>query len=121
MSRIVSKANPVLRHTVHELRRAARAHDAPIWATVADRLERPRHAGKPVNVGHLQRLAAEQEAVVVAGKLLAAGPLTKPLTVGAFSFSVEARSKIRAAGGTALTIAELLKAHPDGAGVRIIA
>lgn len=113
--------NPELHRVVVELRRAAHAHDAPIWGAVADRLERSRHQVTPLNVGQLDRVAAAEETVIVPGKLLADGPLSKPLTVAALAYSAEARSKVHAAGGTALTISELLKAKPDGAGVRLLA
>jgi large subunit ribosomal protein L18e len=112
--------NPELHRVVVELRRAAHAHDAPVWDSVADLLERTRHKVTPVNVGHLERVTEAEQTVVIPGKLLADGPLSKPLTVAALSYSPEARSKVHAAGGTALTISELLKAKPDGAGVRLL-
>jgi large subunit ribosomal protein L18e len=121
MARPIPKENPELVRLVVELRRAARSHGAPIWASVADRLERPRHLRNPLNVGHLDRLAAANDTVVVPGKLLAEGPLSKRLTVAAFAYSAEARMKIHAAGGTALTLHDLLKTKPDGAGVRLLA
>jgi large subunit ribosomal protein L18e len=103
-----------------ELRRAAKAHSAPIWATVADELCRARHQVDPVNVGQLERLLEAKETVVVPGKLLAEGRLTKPLTVAAYHYSTTARTKIHEAGGEALTLMELVKARPDGAGVRLV-
>jgi len=115
------KDNPELVRVLVELRKAARAHAAPIWAAVAERLERPRHQVVPVNVGQLARTTAADETVAIAGKLLADGRLDKRLTVGAFGFSAEARGKIRAAGGSALSLSELVKAHPDGSGVRLLA
>ncbi len=121
MPRPIRKQNPQLAHVVIELRRAARAHQAPVWSAVADRLERARHQVAPLNVGQLERLAAADETVVVPGKLLADGPLSKKLTVAAFSYSTEARAKIHAAGGAALSLSELLHARPDGAGVRLLA
>ena len=121
MARPIAKENPELVHLLVELRRAARAHDAPIWTRVADRLERARHQTTPLNVGALDRLANAEETVAVPGKLLADGPLSKRLTVGAFAFSAEARAKIHAAGGTALSLHDLLRAKPDGAGVRLLA
>jgi large subunit ribosomal protein L18e len=117
----ISKENSELVRLVVELRRAARAQKAPIWATVADRLERPRHQVTPVNVGHLDRLTKAGETVVVPGKLLAEGRLSKQLTVAAVAYSKEARTKVHAAGGSAITVHELLKAHPDGTGVRLFA
>ena len=121
MLRTIRKENPELVRTLLELKRAARAHDAPIWADVAEHLARARHQRTPVNVGHLDRLVTADETVVVPGKLLAEGSLHKKLTVAAFHYSAEARLKIHHAGGTALTIPELLKAKPDGTGVRLLA
>jgi large subunit ribosomal protein L18e len=120
MLRTIRKENPELRHMLVELRRAAKSHGAPIWQSVAERLARPRHQTVPVNVGNLERLVAAKETVVVPGKLLAEGALTKPMTVAAFHYSAEARAKIHAAGGKALTIHELLRAKPDGSGVRLV-
>ncbi len=121
MAPSISKDNSELVRLVVELRRAARTHDAPIWTSVADRLERPRHRVAPLNVGHLERLTDANDTVAVAGKLLADGPLSKRLTVAAFAFSDGARTKIHAAGGTALSLHDLLRAKPDGAGVRLLA
>jgi large subunit ribosomal protein L18e len=121
MPHAVRKQNTELARLIGELRRTARTQHAPIWGSVADRLERARHQTTPVNVGHLERLARPQETVVVPGKLLAEGPLTKSLTVAAFAYSAEARAKIVAAGGSAVSVHDLLKSHPDGAGVRLLA
>ncbi len=121
MARAVGKQNPELAHLVVELKRAARAHEAPIWASVARRLERARHSVSPLNLDHLERLAAAGETVAVPGKLLADGRLSKAVTVGAFAFSAAAREKVRAAGGSAVSLHALLKSHPDGTGVRLLA
>jgi large subunit ribosomal protein L18e len=121
MSDVIRKQNPELARVIIELRKAARVHKAPVWTAAADRLCRPRHQVFPLNVGHLERLAQPKETIVVPGKLLAEGNLSKPLTVGAISYSFEAQSKVRAAGGVALSISELLKQHPDGKGVRLLA
>ncbi len=121
MVRPIPKENSELVRLIVELRRTARSQKAPIWATTADRLERPRHRFAPVNVGHLERVAGAEETVLVAGKLLAEGKLSKRLTVAAFAFSKDARSKIHAAGGVAISVHDLLKTRPDGAGVRLLA
>ncbi len=121
MSGPIPKKNSELVRLVVELRQAARTHHAPVWASVADRLERPRHQGLPLNLGHLERLAEPEETIAVPGKLLADGAFSKRLTVGAFAYSAEARAKIRAAGGTALSLHDLVRAKPDGAGVRLLA
>ncbi len=116
-----SKQNPELVRLVAELRRAARAHKAPVWGSVADRLEGARHRVVPINVGQLERLTEAGETVAVPGKLLADGTLSKRLTIGALGYSEEARAKVHGAGGSALTLAALVKARPDGSGVRLLA
>ena len=121
MLRSIRKENPELRRTLIELRRAAKAHQAPVWADVAEKLARPRHQHPPVNVGHLELHAAERAVVVVPGKLLASGEISRPVTVAAFHASVAAREKIHGAGGTVVSILDLVKSHPDGSGVRILA
>lgn len=121
MARRVGKQNPELLRTIVALRRAAKAQHAPVWASVADRLERARHSAVPVNVGHLDRIAASGETVVVPGKVLADGEIQKAVTVGAFAFSAGAREKIRAVGGSAVSLETLLKSKPDGTGVRLLA
>jgi len=121
MGHPIPKENSELVRLIVELRRAARSHKAPIWATVADRLERPRHRVVPVNVGHLERLARADETILVPGKLLAEGKLSKKLTVAAFAYSKDARTKVHAAGGVAISVHDLLRTRPDGAGVRLFA
>jgi large subunit ribosomal protein L18e len=55
----------------------------------------------------------------VPGKVLGEGDLTKKVTVVAFSFSDEARTKI-AKSGKAMTITELLKSNPKAQKVKIL-
>jgi large subunit ribosomal protein L18e len=122
MLRTIAKENPELRRTLIELRRAAKTHQAPVWEAVARELARPRHQTMPLNVGQLQRLAqGGAKAFVVPGKLLAQGRVTQPITVAAFHYSEVAREKIQGAGGTTLSILDLIKTHPDGSGVRLLA
>jgi large subunit ribosomal protein L18e len=120
MTRSHVKGNPELLRAIRELRSAARSHDAPVWATVADDLERSRHPSRPVSVGHLDRIASAEETIVVPGKVLSDGLLSKRLTVAAFAYSAGAKTKIHAAGGVALSLHDLLKSKPDGTGVRLI-
>ena len=121
MLRTIRKENPELAHLLVALRKAAKAHEAPVWGDVARRLARGRHQRDPLNVGQLERLAQANQTIVVPGKLLAEGRLSKPLTVAAFHYSEAARAKVSSAGGTAISIEELLKSKPDGSGVRLLA
>ena len=56
--------------------------------------------------------AKDKETILVPGKVLSAGSISKQVRVAAFSFSKIAREKIKHAGGSTMQIEELLKS-PD--------
>lgn len=112
--------NPVLKRLIRELRRAGRENRAPIWAEVAERLECPRRRRAEVNLSEINRHVEDGGTAVVPGKVLAAGRISRPVTVAAFSFSASARRKILAAGGRAISILELVKENPKGKNVRLM-
>ena len=120
MTREVKKTNEYLVKLIEELYVAAHREEAPIWRDIARRLERSSRLYAEVNVGKIDRLAQKNELVVVPGKVLGSGDITKPVHVAAWQFSGSARAKITAAGGKATTITELVTARPKGDGVRIL-
>ncbi|AFK50956.1 50S ribosomal protein L18 [Thermogladius calderae 1633] len=116
----LAKTNIVLRRTISELRRAANKYGAAIWDEVAEELSRPRRRRRVVNLSRINRYTGPGDVVVVPGKVLAAGRLDHPVTVASFSFSKAAVEKIRASGGRAIHILDLVKENPKGSGVKII-
>ncbi len=96
-----------------------RARASPFWRKVADDLRKPARQRRMVNVYKIQQYAQDGETIVVPGKVLSVGELTKKVTVAAVNFSTEARKKIDAQGKT-LTIGELLRQNPEGRKVRIL-
>ncbi len=120
MSRKVRKTNEHLLGLIQELYETSHKEDAPIWRDLARRLERSSRLQSEVNVGKIDRFASKNDKVVIPGKVLGSGDLTKPVHVAAWRFSDQARSKIEAAGGKALTIPELVTEVPKGSGVRIM-
>ncbi|MFH0898599.1 MAG: 50S ribosomal protein L18e [bacterium] len=73
-----------------------------------------------VNVSKLDRLCKKDEMIIVPGKVLSAGMITKPITISALKFSKEAEEKIKKAGGQVLTIPEMLKNNSKGTKIRMI-
>jgi large subunit ribosomal protein L18e len=120
MSREVRKTNEHLLGLIQELYEASHKEDAPIWRDVARRLERSNRLHSEVNVGKIDRFANKNDKVVVPGKVLGSGDLTKPVHVAAWRFSESARTKIEAAGGKTLTIPEMVTKVPKGSDVRIL-
>lgn len=116
----VRATNPELLRCIRVLKKRSRSEDAPIWRAVAEQLGKPRQRRVTVNVGRIDKHSKEGDTVLVAGRVLGAGPLTHPITVAAFQFSESARLKIEKAGGKCISIEELTKLNPKGTEVKLI-
>lgn len=115
----VGPTNPLTAKLVQKLRDAHFKTKTAIWGTVADKICRATRKRIEVNLSQLNRLAGEGETLVVPGKVLAAGGLSKKVNVAAFAFSQVAKKKIVAAKGSCMTLDELLSKNPKGTGVKL--
>jgi large subunit ribosomal protein L18e len=104
---------------IQHLKKTAIEQKVPLWTRIAEDLEKPTRARRIVNIFKIDMYAKEGDIVIVPGKVLGEGDLTKKVTVAAFAFSDEARAKITKSG-KALTIPELVKQNPKGQKVRIL-
>ena len=120
MSKALRKSNPLLVALIDDLKAAAREHEAPIWRDVALRLSRPRRVWAEVNLSRLERHASDGEVVVIPGKLLGTGRLTKKLRISAVQSSEAAQARVESAGGELVEIRDLIQENPQGSGVRIM-
>jgi len=114
------KSNPHLLSVISRLRTVSRDNEVNLWRAVADRLEGSARNWAEVNLHHLDRVAPDGAVVVVPGKVLATGALSKKLVIGAWSFSERAREKIEAAGGKAVALEQLSADHPRGSGLLLL-
>ncbi len=120
MGRKPAKTNPNLVGLISKLKEASRVNKAPVWRDIALRLEGPSSNWAEVNISRVDRFASENETIVVPGKLLGSGEIDKKVTVAAYRFSGQAKEKIVKAGGTDLSIEELLAKNPKGSKVRLM-
>jgi len=107
--------NPVLKETIEYLKE----QDAPIWNEVAENLGKVNRQRPEVNLSDLERVAEDGETVVVPGKVLGSGRLTKQVDVAAFKASRGAREEI-SENGEFMFIRDLVEENPDGSGVRLV-
>jgi len=114
------KTNPNLIKLIEFLFKASAENNVKIWKDIAERLVRPKRLYAEVNVSKIQRYANEGEMIVVPGKVLGGGKISKPVKVAALSFSESAKRKIESVGGRCLSIVELVEMNPKGSGVRIM-
>lgn len=114
------KTNTQLLDLITGLKKQSREKEVPLWRDIALRLERPTRNYPEVNLSRIDRYTKEKDVILVPGKVLGAGELNHQLTVAAVNFSANAKNKITAAGGSCLTIEELMDRNPEGSRVRII-
>ncbi|MDD5012108.1 MAG: 50S ribosomal protein L18e [Candidatus Nanoarchaeia archaeon] len=108
------KTNPELVKTIIEAKKKEK------WVEVAGILSSPRVKKIDVNIDKIDKEAKEGDVIVVPGKVLSEGEISKKVKVAAFSFSEKAKEKILKAKGEVLTIMEEIKKNPTGKGIKII-
>ncbi|NQV91841.1 50S ribosomal protein L18e [Candidatus Woesearchaeota archaeon] len=94
--------------------------ESPFWRRVVKDLTKSSRQRRSVNVYKIDKYAREGETVLVPGKVLSLGEMSKKVDVAAFNFSAEAKKKIEQANGKIMTISELLQQNPEGKKVRIL-
>ena len=120
VKQINRKSNSTLVKTILELKEASRKNEAPLWWSIANRLEGSSRNWPSVNVSKLEYNVNKNGKAIVPGKLMGTGIVTKKMTVAAYSFTDSAKEKIQSAGGKCLTYNEMIKATPKGTDVMVI-
>ena len=120
VKQINRKSNSTLVKTILELKEASRKNEAPLWRSIANRLEGSSRNWPSVNVSKLEYNINKNGKAIIPGKLMGTGIVTKKMTVAAYSFTDSAKEKIQSAGGKCLTYNEMIKATPKGTDVTVI-
>lgn len=110
------KENSELASLIENLKKAER----PIWKRVAHDLSKPRRKKVQVNVSKIEQYAKGDNILLIPGKVLGSGGLTKKVTVAAYAFSETAKSLITKAGGKTITIGDLQRSNPQGKGITLM-
>ncbi len=112
--------NVQTRILVRFLRKAAKDSGSPIWRYVAELISKPRRRRRVVNLYKVDRVSSEGDLIVVPGKLLGVGHVSKRVTVAAWKYSRSAIERLERAGCEAITIPELVRRNPKGSNVKIV-
>jgi large subunit ribosomal protein L18e len=120
MPKPTGPTNPILKQAIADLKAAGHKYDVPFAVAVAEKMGKPTRRKVEVDISRIERFAAKGQTVMVPGKVLGSGKITKPVTIAAVAFSASAAGKIEKAGGKIVTIAELIEKHPKGTGVKIL-
>ena len=107
-------------NTIKTLRKASKERSQPIWAALADELDKAKRKRNSVNLSRINRHTEAETIVAVPGKVLSSGRLDHPVTVAAYAFSEGALEKIAGAQGKAMSLNELLEEKIDTSKIKII-
>ncbi len=88
-----------------------------IWKRTAELLSRARRKRVEVNVRKIEKYASEGSTILIPGKVLGAGRMTKKITIAAFSFSEGAKKAIIEGGAKMISINELFSQNSEGKSV----
>ena len=112
-------SNQNLKKLIEELKQKSLAEGVKLWKRIANDLEKPSRQRRAVNIYKINQFAKDGETIIVPGKILSVGQLTKKLNIAAYTASKEAEEKINKSGKL-ITIQQLIKDNPKGKNVRII-
>ena len=97
----------------HSLEKRARQSKQSIWRVASRKVVGPRQNRSLVNVGEISRHTKDGSKIVVAGKVLGGGEIDHKVTVGAYSFSEGARSKITKLGGRCFNLQDFMNENAN--------
>jgi large subunit ribosomal protein L18e len=112
--------NQIVIQMVKTLRGASKKNNAPIWEKLAEMALKPTRAKRTINLGQIDKFVADNDVVIVPGKILGTGSLSHKISICSFSISTTGAKKITESGGKILDISQIIKNHPTGKGVKII-
>ena len=107
--------NPILIETIETLEEA----EASFWNDVAENLGKVNRRRPEVNISDIERNTEEGDTVVVPGKVLGSGRLSKEVNVAAFKASSGARNHIEEEGEF-MFIQELFDENPEAENLKVI-
>jgi large subunit ribosomal protein L18e len=105
---------------VAAVKSAAKASKKPVYKRALKMLSKKVNLLAEVNVGKLDTLSTDDGVLLVPGKVLGEGYVTKKMHVGAVAFTASAVQKINSAGGEALLMKDFVAKFGEGKGVALV-
>ena len=106
-NKLQRKTNPELRETILAAKKGTK------WLEVANLVSRPKRVSIKVNLDSIEKNSKEGDIIVIPGKVLGKGNLTKKIKVVAFSFSESVDEKLDKAKCEKIRIIDEIKKNPE--------
>ncbi|MEK6884602.1 MAG: 50S ribosomal protein L18e [Nanoarchaeota archaeon] len=113
-NRALKKGNQELVETIV----ACKSNEA--WLNIGKIISSSRKQMPAVNLDRIEKESKEGEVVVVPGKVLSNGEMTKKIKIAALKFSETAREKLSRHKSEMITILEEIKKNPKAQDIKLI-
>ena len=90
------------------------------WNNIAKMLSTPKRRRVQVNLLNIEKETSIGDTVVVPGKILSKGEITKKIRICALSYSATALQKIKKSKTDAVSIIDEIKKNPRAEGIKLI-
>ena len=108
------KTNPEMTKLILE----ARKNNA--WIKLAHVLSGATRKQASVNIEQIEKQTKAGDTILIPGKVLGSGELSKKVRICAIGISASAREKLKASKSEFVTIANEIKANPKAEGIKVI-
>jgi len=112
--RMRRKTNPEIVETIINAKRTQE------WTRVSELLASPSRNAIKINLRRIDAETTEGDTIIIPGKVLGTGEITKKIRIGALQFSESAREKLRGKKCEIVTINEEIKKNPKAQGIKIL-
>ena len=90
------------------------------WKSIADILSGSRKRWKNINLDLIEKKSKEGDIVIIPGKVLSQGEISKKIRVVAFAFSELAKEKLLKSKCEVLYLEEEIKKNPKAKGAKVL-
>lgn len=92
----------------------------PNWLPIAKTLSRSRRNYSAINLKDIDKNSAEGDTIIIPGKILSQGDITKKIRLCALSISKEARGKLKNTKSEFFHLMNEIKNNPKAEGIKIL-
>lgn len=108
------KTNPIVSDTLNL------ALKNKSWLPIAKKIASSRRKYSKVNLSDIEAKTSAGDTVIIIGKVLGSGDITKKVRVCAFNFSKSALDKLKKSKSEIVSVMEEIKKNPKAEGIKII-
>ena len=113
-NKISRKTNPAFSKTLTN----ARKNEA--WVKLSNALSGPTRLQASVNLEQIDKESKAGDTILVPGKVLSSGNITKKIRICALGISSSAREKLKASKSEFVTIDQEVKDNPKAQGIKVV-